>query len=176
VEAAFSWLGKLAEWFGRFFPRLVIVRANEGGVRWKYGKKVLKLEPGLIIYWPLFTVVEVTSTARQTLLTGTQSLTTADGRTVSLSLLLVYRVTNPVAALNNTFEYEDTLDDVSKTAAVDVVSSHAYDWVHEQITGEVEDTIFRTARNEMRKYGVSVESASIVDFTSARAYRLLGDS
>lgn len=176
MEAAFAWLGQLAEWFGRFVPRVRIIQANEGGVRWKYGYKVSKVEPGLTIYWPLVTRIDVTSTARQTVATGTQTLTTKDGRTVSLSLLLVYRVTNPVAALNNTYEYEDTLDDVAKTAAVDVVCQHTYEWVHDHITDDVEDMIFTDAKSELRKFGIGVESASVVDFTLTRSLRILGDT
>lgn len=55
MEAAFAWLGQLMEWVGRFFPRITIAQANEAGVRWKYGRHVEKVEPGIRVFWPLVT-------------------------------------------------------------------------------------------------------------------------
>jgi hypothetical protein len=45
---------------------ILIIRATHGGVKWVRGKRIKALGPGLHIWWPLTTEVEVIVTARQT--------------------------------------------------------------------------------------------------------------
>ena len=175
MNEALGWIGQIVEWLGRWIPRLLIVQADHAGVRWRHGHDATLIEPGLRFYWPLVTEVELTPTSRQTISTGTQTLTTVDGHVVTISLVLVYRVTNPVAALNRTYEYEDTLDDVARTTAIDVVTSSTYEYLQSEIAGEVEDRILRDARSLLRRYGITVESAGMADFAKARTFRIMGD-
>ena len=76
MESAFAWLNQLVETFYRFFPHVLIVRATHGAVKWVKGKEIKALGPGLHIYWPLTTEVEVMVTARQTLAIPDQVLAT----------------------------------------------------------------------------------------------------
>ena len=91
MESAFAWLNQLIETFYRFFPHILIVRATHGGVKWVRGKNIKPLSPGLHIYWPLTTEVEVLVTARQTLAIPDQVLATKDGKKVVVKTLVVYK-------------------------------------------------------------------------------------
>ena len=85
METAFAWLGEIMNWFGKWFPRLLIVRSTHAGVRFRHGKKPEALMPGLRVYWPLVTEVDIIPTARQTHNLPTQALMTSDGKKVVVS-------------------------------------------------------------------------------------------
>ena len=46
MESAFAWLNQLMEAFYRLFPRIIVVRATHGGVKWVRGKHVKPIATG----------------------------------------------------------------------------------------------------------------------------------
>ena len=92
MESAFAWLNTLVQTFYRFFPHILIVRATHAGVKWAWGSRIKTLGPGLHVYWPLTTEVEVIVTARQTLTIPDQVLATKDGKKVVVKTLVVYKI------------------------------------------------------------------------------------
>ena len=67
METAFAWLGQIFDAILSFVPRVLIVRATHGGVKWRHGSQVISMLSGLHVYWPLVTEIEIIVTARQTL-------------------------------------------------------------------------------------------------------------
>ena len=117
METAFAWLGEIMNWVGKWFPRLVIVRSTHAGVRFRHGKKPEALLPGLRVFWPLVTEVDVIPTARQTHNLPTQALTTSDGKKVVVSGVVVYRIKDIVATMARNWDVSDTLNDISMVAS-----------------------------------------------------------
>ena len=99
MESAFAWLSQLIETFYRFIPHIIIIRATHAGVKWVRGKHIKPLMPGLHLYWPLTTEIEVLVTARQTLAIPDQVLTTKDGKKVTVKTLVVYKIRDVVQAI-----------------------------------------------------------------------------
>lgn len=53
MGAALSWLNDLAQWLGRWFPRLVLIHPTHCGVRFGRGGSAISVGPGVVIYWPI---------------------------------------------------------------------------------------------------------------------------
>jgi len=175
MTGAFSWIGELAQWVAKFFPRLVIIRSTHRGVRFRNGKSPGKMLPGLRVYWPLVTETVIQPVARQTLNLPTQSLTTLDRHTVGCSGVVVYSITDILKAVARTWDVDDTISDVSMLALTTIVSKHAFDDVLTHLTGHFQDALTDETRRKLRRYGVSVHIAGLTDFANCQVIRTMSD-
>ncbi len=166
MESAFAWLNQLVQTFYRFLPHILIVRATHGGVKWVWGKKVKPLNPGLHVYWPLTTEVEVLVTARQTLAIPDQVMVTKDGKKVVVKTLVVYKIPDPVRAIGKlNWDCDTTINDLTQSAVVRVVATHDYDEIMAGIRDEsLTKTLTKETRRELRQFGVHVTRCKLVDF------------
>ncbi len=175
MEGAFTWLNQMIEALGRFIPRIIIVRATHGGVRWRRGNIVKPLAPGLHWYWPITTEIEVIVTARQTLAIPDQVLTTRDGKKVTVKTLVVYRIPDVVRAIGQqNWDIDCTITDLTQAAVVCVIATHSYD---EIVVGIRDDSLTKTltvgVRKELRKFGVHISRCRLVDFAECKVFKLL---
>ena len=175
MESAFAWLNQLIETFYRFFPHILIVRATHGGVKWVRGKNIKPLSPGLHIYWPLTTEVEVMVTARQTLAIPDQVLATKDGKKVVVKTLVVYKIRDVVHAIGRVnWDVDATITDLTQSAVVRVVATHDYDEIMAGIRDEsLTKTLTKETRRELRQFGVHVTRCKLVDFADCKVFKLL---
>ncbi len=165
METAFAWLGEIMNWIGKWFPRLVIVRSTHAGVRFRHGSKASALNPGLRVYWPLVTEIEVIPTARQTHNLPTQALLTSDGKKVVVSGVVVYAINDVVATIARNWDVSDTLNDISMVAITKIVTTHTLEYLLQHLTDEVQDKLTHETRRRLRRYGVSVYWTALTDFS-----------
>lgn len=169
MGTAFAWLGQIFEAFLEFIPRRVIIRATEGGVKWSLWREPKEMKPGIRIYWPLISDIEVLIVARQTINTPTQSLMTKDGKTVVAGGVVVYNINDVVQAIGKlNWSPEDTAGDIAQAAIVEVVSRWDCSKLLANISGEVEEQLTETCRKQLRQFGVYVSRAALVDFSTVR--------
>lgn len=169
-----EWLGQIMDTLGKFFPRMVIVRATQAGVRWRRGKHVKPLQPGLHWFWPITTEVEVIVTARQTLNLPPQTLMTQDKVKLATSAVLVYSVYDIVRAIGQqNWDVDGTASDIAQAAVVEVISSTPYDELTTEIVGKVEKRLTATAGKRLRRYGVRVHRCALTDLAECRVFRLI---
>ena len=175
MESAFAWLGQLFETVYKFIPHILIIRATHGGVAWKRGKHVRLLVPGLHLWWPLTTEVEVIVTARQTLAIPDQVMVTKDGKKVVVKTLVVYRIPDPVRAIGKlNWDCDTTINDLTQSAVVRVVATHDYDEIMAGIRDEsLTKTLTKETRRELRQFGVHVTRCKLVDFADCKVFKLL---
>lgn len=175
MESAFAWLNQLFQAIFQFFPRILVVRATHGAVKWVCGKKIVALEPGLHIWWPLTTEVEVIVTARQTLAIPDQVMTTKDGRKVSVKTLVVYRIPDVVRAIGKVnWDVDTTINDLTQSAVIRVIATHTYDEVMHGIADEtITKTLTHETRRELRQFGVHISRCKLVDFAECKVFKLL---
>jgi regulator of protease activity HflC (stomatin/prohibitin superfamily) len=175
MDAAFAWLNQLIQAFYQLFPRIVIVRATHGGVKWVRGKNIKPLEPGLHVYWPLTTDIEVIVTARQTLAVPDQVLATSDGKKVVVKTLVVYRVSDVVQAIGKlNWDCDTTINDLTQAAVVRVIATHTYDEIMRGIADEtLTKTLTHEVRKELRQFGVYVTRCRLVDFAECKVFKLM---
>lgn len=173
---AFAWIGQIIESLGRLIPRLTIVRATMGGVKWRQGKLVSAMNPGLHIYWPLTTETEIIITARQTLNLPTQVLMTKDRQRVVVGTVVVYRIKDVVQAIGErNWDVDTTISDITKAAIVGEIAKTTLDDLLAGICDEtVNHRLTRAVRRGLRQYGVHVHKCCITDFSDCKVYKVLG--
>ena len=173
MQTAFAWVGKLAEFFGSFFPRLLIVKTSHRAVKYVYGKRVVLLEPGVHCYWPIVTEVETTAVVRQVLNLQSQILETRDGHTVVAGGLLVYEIDDAETFLAENENAFESLDDVATAAIRKVVVGADLSELREG-RAKLDGRLTRETQKFLRAFGVAVEYARLTDFARVRAYHLSG--
>lgn len=175
MEQAFNWINQFFEVLVKFIPHLLIIRSTEAGVLFKRGKIIKPIGPGLHWYWPLVTEYYVTAVVRQTQNLPTQAAVTKDKVAVAVSGIIVYKIKDVVAAFGKTFDFNDTMNDVSMTAILPYICSRTYDELIMEInSGQAQEALTKSVRRAVRKYGVAVAFVGLTDFTKATALNHIG--
>lgn len=173
MDTALGWIGEFVHWLVRFFPSMIIVKTTHAGVKYKWGKVVVPLGPGIHFYWPLVTEVLFYPTARQTVNMPAQALTTTDGTTILVSGVVVYKINDIEAALNRNYDIEDTIADISQTALADKVAEFTLKDFMADLTG-VKKALTAHAKKELSKYGVHVFYFGLVEVAKCQVLRTTG--
>ncbi len=174
MEAALGWIGEFVGWLVSWVPHLGICRATHGGVKFSRGKIVKEITPGLFWWWPITTETELTPTAQQTLNLQAQKLTTKDGKTVLIDVVVIFRVEDVIKALVETIDYEDTAADVALEAVTEIVIGLTFDELHEQLCGKVGTQITLRCRSYLKEFGIHVKKCRISDFATTMVYSVDG--
>jgi regulator of protease activity HflC (stomatin/prohibitin superfamily) len=175
METAFAWIGQIFDALLQFVPRIIIIRATHGGVKWKRGSRVKAMHPGLHIYWPLATDIEVIVTARQTHNVPSQVLTTQDNKKVVVGTVVVYKIRDVVQAIGKeNWDVDTTLSDITQAAVVEVIAKHTLDELTHMIAdGRMSDMLTAAVRKELRRFGVYVSRCKLCDFADCKVYKLV---
>lgn len=163
----FDRIGSLVEWILQFFPHLIIVKSTHRAVKFVKGKTLVLVEPGLCWYWPLVTELYLLAVARRTANLPVQRLATHDGRRVIASAYIVYRVIDPVKAVGQTWDFDDTIVDVATGAIASIVTQQDYAATLETLSTDTADTLRKACRSGLLKYGVMVSQCRFTDFCEA---------
>jgi len=137
--------------------------------------RIKPLAPGLHVYWPLTTEVEVIVTARQTLTIPEQVLATKDGKKVVVKTLVVYKIRDVEHAIGRVnWDVDSTINDLTQSAVVRVVATHTYDEIMKGLADEtLITTLTREVRKELRQFGVHVVRSKLVDFAECKVFKLM---
>jgi regulator of protease activity HflC (stomatin/prohibitin superfamily) len=174
IDAAFGWLGQLVEWFGAFVPRWKIIPVTEGGVKYVYGKHVKLVPPGIVWYWPVCTMLETYPTVRQTDNLPSQTLMTADERTITVGGMVIYEVSDVVKLLTGTHSAMRAITDICLAAVHGVCCEMTFDELHaEQRKGTLDTKLKNGAKRQLEDYGVKVLKVQLTDMAPARVIRLV---
>lgn len=171
---AFDWIGELVDWLVSLIPHLEICRANHAGVKFVKGKKPVIIKPGLFLYWPVVTEIELLPTARQTMNLESQTLTTKDDKIVTISAVVIYHIDDVVKAIVDTWDIEDTISDVALKANVEAITGRTFAQARKELTGKVEKDITQMCRRELKPFGIKVVKATLTDFAETDVIRLVG--
>lgn len=169
----FEWLGNLMEWFGAWFPRLVIINATHAGVKFRHGHNAIALESGLHVFWPLVTEVFQYPIKRTTYDFDCQSLTTADGVDIIISVAAVCEVNDILAALAENYEIADTIGDVTRGTIAEVILSKTFDEITKGFH-QVRDTLEAEVGEALSEYGVVVLAVKIMELSKCQTIRVAG--
>lgn len=133
------------------------------------------MEPGFRVWWPLLSEIEVIPVARQTLNTPTQALMSKDAQQVVAGGVVVYSIYDIVKAIGErNYDVDETVNDISQAAIVDVVTAWDLHDLLENIGDQVELDLTDTCRKQLRQYGVYVHRAALTDFSQSRTLNITG--
>jgi regulator of protease activity HflC (stomatin/prohibitin superfamily) len=169
-----AWLDAFFQWFAAFFPRIVVVNTTEGGVKWRLGKEIHEVKPGILIYWPLITETKLYPIARQAVDLKIQTIVTRDDRTIAVGGMIVYDVRDVVALLTSTFEPDQTIKDITASAIHDAICPLSYEEVKEGTrTGTLDRSLKEEAKKQLAPYGVRVIKVTLTDMAPAMVVKVM---
>jgi regulator of protease activity HflC (stomatin/prohibitin superfamily) len=180
MESALAWIGQIAEWIGRFIPRMTVIIPSLGAVKYtgrfrgEESMRVTAHGPGLLCYWPLVSILDLYPTVRQTDDLRSQTITTADGKTIAVSGLITYEVYDLLKLLPTTFEPAKAISEITLTAIHDALARMT--WVEmtaEQQKGTLETKLRNAAKKQLDDYGVKVLRVQLTDMAPCRVLKVL---
>ena len=179
MESIFGLIGQFLDGILSIIPRLVIIRATHNAVKWRHGKHPIAVPPGLTIYWPLVTEMEMMVVARQTLNLPTQVLMTRDKKQVVVGAFIVYKISDIVQAIGErNWDVESTVADITQAAIVEEIMGRDLDDLLAGISGgkksERNKALTANCCAELRQFGVHVGRAGLTDFATCRVHKVLG--
>jgi regulator of protease activity HflC (stomatin/prohibitin superfamily) len=170
-----SFLESLVELLKNFFWQImpfVVMNCDECGVVLRLGKYHRDLAVGFNWKYPFGIEREYcTICALNSVCLREQSLTSKDGKSVTVRGVIAYRITDPKKYILDTGTAESVINDVGCCVICDVIPEFE---ASEILTGEtINEKLLSKMRSRAAKWGVKVDSIGLVDRTQARTYRLL---
>lgn len=171
---AFDWISSLVEWFGKFFPRWVILDTTEAAVKFVRGSKPVALYTGVHWYWPVTTKLTEYPTAFQADRLPTQTITTADDVTIIVGSMISYTVEDILPLVSLTHSAPTTVANLALTAVHDVCCKMTWeDLKKEQQKGTLDTKLRNMAHKRLTKYGVKVDELVLIDMAKARVLKIM---
>lgn len=173
MESAFAWIGAIVEWVGQFIPRILLLDITQGAVKLRRGREITELEAGLHIFWPLVSVVKIWPSVRQTIDLTAQAFETKDGKSVQVSGMITYSVSDIVSLMTGTFDPDNTIRDVGMTALHDVLIQYTWEEIREGMINRVlKKELQREVQKELKIYGVKVIAVGFKDLVGTSVYKV----
>ncbi len=169
----FEILSQLMHFFADLVPRLNIMPATHKGVRYKRGKHVSEIGPGLYVYWPLVTHVDNRAVKRQTIKVPTQTIHASCGISISAGCVVVFEITDIVKALYHTWEIDETIADETEALLAEVIGSIRNADIK---ISKINKVLTKHMRRRLKRYGICVKRANLRDFAPSKVYRLIGEN
>ncbi|MBM4223525.1 MAG: hypothetical protein FJ167_01755 [Gammaproteobacteria bacterium] len=174
IDGALAWISWVAQWIGQFIPKWEVLDPTLGWVKFRRGRLHSSGRGGIIVWWPILTKVEVMSVAEQTLKLEPLSLTTTDGKDVTVRGVIVYDYTN-VELMNTTVvDPDDSVRDKALMVIAHCVSQRTKQVLLDDVVAKRLDAEMRKrAQLLLKPYGVRVLRLGLVELTGARPYRVI---
>jgi regulator of protease activity HflC (stomatin/prohibitin superfamily) len=172
-----EWIARLLEVLFVWVPRRVQIKNTHGGVKFVRARAVA-WAPGVHWYWPWTSSYIEIATAEQTHNLPTQAIEVVGStKPMAVSGVIVYKITDVLAALSKSFEVSDTINDVGLTAIMEVVGSMKKgELLSARQDGSLTKSLTIMTRRRLKRYGVYVERCSLTDCTSCLPILNMGES
>lgn len=173
IDSALGWIGQVADWVGQWIPRWMIIDVRHAGVKFVRGRRVVKLEPGIAVWWPVTTTIDTYPTARQADDLRSQTIVTKDDKTIVVGGMIVYRVHDVEKLLAQTFSAVKAIRDITLTCIHDVCCRMTWEELKQgQRRGNLDTRLLNEAQKQLEDYGVTVLKVQLTDLSNARVYRI----
>lgn len=162
MDAALGWLGDIFRAILLIVPRIVVVRATHGGVRFRHGHKALEMNPGVHWYWPVVTEIEIVPVRDRALDLQQQYLETSDSQTIGLESTIKYEIHDWLAALTACYDYEEMIDNRGRAVIESSVTCRSFEQIKDG-KDELWEEIVNGLQDELDSYGITVHSVDLTD-------------
>lgn len=149
------------------------IREYEQGIILRNGKYVRVCNKGL--HWKWFFIDEVVT---QHIVTTTinlpaQSLVTKDNRDIVVKAVVKYKISDVKVFLLEVYDSVDAISDVAQGIVKNVIMSNNWE---DCKSDELDNTITKKVRNELKKFGVYIEAVTLTDLASIKSLRLFNQN
>jgi regulator of protease activity HflC (stomatin/prohibitin superfamily) len=151
-----------------------VIPEFERGLILRWGKYYKTVEPGLHIKAIFADTLYTVSIATETISTATQSLTTKDGLTISVALVIKYNVGEDEESLRRYLlkvrDVVDAIDDIAMVKTKEIIMSLTWE---ECKTTNIDNEITKKARVEAKKWGINIDYIVVIQLAKSHNIRLL---
>ena len=180
MENAFAWLNAIFQYFGKFVPQPFIVKWTERGVRYRRGQFPKEVKPGFHWYWPLTSHVEKAEVVWSPQEFKPTTLTTRDGKSLSVGYTMMYKITDIVATHTSTDNFLDSLGELAELPLADIVHSHTHEELREMMVlkpgqrrSKLNRELTTRARREVAWLGIYIKYCRVHFDAPTRVIKLL---
>jgi regulator of protease activity HflC (stomatin/prohibitin superfamily) len=167
MEGIVKWIADLF----RSFQWWAVVNPWERGVRVRLGKSTSLLNPGWHWRIPIADKVWIFNNRLRLTSFPAQTLTTTDGKTITVAGLVGFRIADPLAAMRSLQQPEYSCAALTQTAVTEYVCEREFGEIdRSELEAEALDILRRTTN------GFEFEFVRATDFASVRAIRLLQET
>jgi membrane protease subunit HflK len=163
-------LAAISNSWGALAP-FVVIDQFERGVVLRLGKYHRTLTPGLHPKAPLIDHVLTVEAVQTTIRIQPQTLTTADGVSVTVSAVVQYEIRDPKLFLLDVWEPRDAVRDIILAEVKRAVSVHIWPELNDE---GIEREALHACRRQLKTYGVHVKRFVFADLGRIRTIRLIG--
>lgn len=169
-DRIFDFLEAVWEWFIPF----VVINAYEQGVVLRFGKFKRVVDPGLRWIIPFgIDEVKYDTVVRQTSYLDVQSLTSEDGKLVTINAILIFTITDIRKFLLDIDDGETDLQNMCYGIISDCVEAYFWEYIR---TSEFNKDVLKKCRRVSENYcGVKLIDVKWSDKATARNLRLWND-
>ena len=165
-----SWLQQIIESVGQLLRWWFVVLPWEQAIRIRLGKHILLVNGGLHFQVPFIDRVYIQNIRRRIAPIHIQTITTQDGKTVTLAGSLSYKITDIEKLYRTLHQAEHTImQSVQGIVSDFVIRNDLVDCAPKQIAENVTDQL------DLEKYGLGETEFFLTDFAVVRTYRILQD-
>lgn len=151
----------------------VIVQPWQQGLRTRAGRHARLLGPGLYLKLPVLDQVRVESVRRRSAMLPTQTLSTADGHSLTVGAVIFYRIENLERLFCGLHHAEDTISQTGQgLVAQEVFSAARDDLKPDGLAARLSVKL----QGALTRYGLAEVEFQVTDFAYVRAIRLMQDS
>lgn len=152
----------------------VVIDEFERGVVKTAGKRRRKqctLDPGFHFVWPLgIDEVLVDNVVPCVDEFEEQSLTTSDGKSITLKAVVMWSIADIEKLLFDVEDADSALEEATCGTIGEIVAGATWEEVH---SPQFQKTVERKVRARVRKWGIKIHTVQFKDLTQSRAIRLL---
>lgn len=154
--------------FIAFFKFWRMIPVNKKGVRIRWGKNPVVMEPGFHLVYPFeIDHVETVVVVPEWTASMVVHITTSDNKTISVGPILKYTITDPIAWLYGVNEASSNLHEVMRFCTADILTE--YSWA-ECTTKPVWTKIKNRIKDKTKDLGVEIEDFGLIDLAISRIY------
>lgn len=150
-----------------------VVDTYQEAVVLRGGKFNRVCKPG--IHWkvPYLDTIMEAHTVLTTLTIPAQSLVTKDAKNVVVKAVVKYKVVDVKTYLLEVYDAVDAISDVAQGIIKNSIMNSTWE---ECVDSEVDNMITKKLRNEMKKFGVSIDNVTLTDIAQIRTIRLINEA
>ena len=159
---------QIQEFLRSIFQWWVTITPWQQGVRVRLGKRKKLLRPGMHMKFPIIDLVYKQPTRVRAQHIGSQTLTTADIKTVSLACAMQYKIVDLLKLYSTMHNAHDTIEQITQGHVATFVRGKDLDDID---ADELEAHILETF--DLEHYGVEAVGFKLTNFASVRTYRFI---
>lgn len=183
LDSALGWVGQIAAWVGRFFPRWQVIHPANAVVKmigwsvrwWKYPEpRIVAQRAGIVLWWPAVTDIYEWPVVRQANNLQAQTIVTTDGKTFIVAGMIVFEVEDVLTLISSVFDPDDSIRDLALAAIHDAcIQYDSEGLLTASRNGKLDTAMRQEARARLRPFGVTVTAVRLTDLAPGRVLRLV---